>query len=48
MRVGTMDIIDQTIKREGGFVDHPDDPGGATNMGVTLATLSHFLDREAS
>lgn len=43
-----MDIIDQTIKREGGFVDHPDDPGGATNMGVTLATLSHFLGREAS
>lgn len=23
---------------EGGFVDDPDDPGGATNMGVTIAT----------
>jgi len=24
---------------EGGFSDHPADRGGATNMGVTLATI---------
>ncbi|MBE9638081.1 holin-associated N-acetylmuramidase [Salipiger mangrovisoli] len=27
------------VAREGGYVDDPDDPGGATNHGVTLATL---------
>ena len=29
-----------TLKYEGGYVDHPSDPGGATNHGVTIATLS--------
>lgn len=27
------------VRREGGYVNDPDDPGGATNLGVTLATL---------
>ncbi|MBX9635058.1 MAG: hypothetical protein K2X44_08765, partial [Magnetospirillum sp.] len=25
--------------REGGYVDHPADPGGATNMGITIPTM---------
>ncbi len=25
------------LRHEGGYVDHPDDPGGATNMGITFA-----------
>ncbi|WP_394890509.1 glycosyl hydrolase 108 family protein [Mesorhizobium sp. AaZ16] len=29
-------------KWEGGYVDHPADPGGATNMGITLATLARW------
>ncbi len=31
-----------TLAQEGGYVDDPHDPGGATNMGVTLATLRHW------
>jgi len=27
-----------TLREEGGYVDDPADPGGATNMGITLAT----------
>lgn len=29
----------EIVSREGGYVNDPDDPGGATNFGVTLATL---------
>ena len=36
------------LRHEGGFVHHPADPGGATNKGITLATYSKFLGREAS
>lgn len=27
--------LDDLLAREGGYVDHPDDPGGATNFGIT-------------
>lgn len=32
--------VNQVIQEEGGFVNDAQDPGGATNMGITLATLS--------
>lgn len=31
------------LKHEGGFVNHPRDPGGATNKGVTLATFRRYV-----
>jgi lysozyme family protein len=36
------------LQFEGGFVDHPKDPGGATNLGVTIHTLSAVLGRPAT
>jgi lysozyme family protein len=32
-------IATQIVAREGGFVDDPDDPGGATKYGVTIYTM---------
>lgn len=29
----------EIVRREGGFVNDPDDPGGATNLGVTIHTM---------
>jgi lysozyme family protein len=33
-------ILAAVVALEGGYVDHPDDPGGATNLGITHATLA--------
>jgi lysozyme family protein len=32
-------IAQEIVAREGGYVDDPDDPGGATNFGVTIHTM---------
>lgn len=32
--------LKEVLRHEGGFADHPRDPGGATNMGVTHRTLA--------
>ena len=32
-------ILNAILANEGGFVQHPDDRGSCTNMGITLATL---------
>lgn len=33
------DIASEIVAREGGYVNDPDDPGGATNFGVTIHTM---------
>lgn len=32
-------LAEDIIRREGGYVNDPDDPGGATNFGVTIHTM---------
>jgi len=32
-------IAEEIVRREGGFVNDPDDPGGATKFGVTIHTM---------
>lgn len=33
------------IKHEGGYVNHPSDPGGRTNLGITQAVWENWVDR---
>jgi lysozyme family protein len=48
MAVSVRHIIKEIIRREGGYVNHPNDRGGPTKYGVTHKTLSRYLKREAS
>ena len=36
------ELADEIIRREGGYVNDPDDPGGATNFGVTIGTMKRL------
>ena len=43
------EIASEIVSREGGYVNDPDDPGGATNYGVTIHTMRRLgldLDRD--
>lgn len=42
------DVAKEIVAREGGYVNDPDDPGGATNFGVTIHTMRRLgLDLDA-
>ena len=36
------------LSHEGGFVDHPKDPGGVTNLGVTQRTWEDWIGRRVN
>ena len=40
--------LDMLLSHEGGFVDHPDDPGGMTNLGVTKKVYDKWIGREST
>jgi lysozyme family protein len=37
------ECLDLVLKSEGGWVNHPSDPGGETNLGVTKAVWEEFV-----
>ena len=46
MRGNFNDCLDEVLLHEGGWSDHPSDPGGATMMGVTKATYEGWIGRK--
>ena len=42
------EIIEEVLEAEGGFVNDPDDKGGATNFGVAQQSYSNLLGSPAS
>ena len=41
------ECLDIVLKSEGGFVNHPSDPGGMTNLGVTKKVWEEYTGHEA-
>lgn len=39
-----LQILNDLVRREGGFIDHPADKGGATKFGITGQTLGAFRE----
>lgn len=42
------EALEHVLKHEGGFVNHPKDPGGMTNLGVTKKVWDEWIGRESS
>ena len=38
--------LEMLLSHEGGFVNHPEDPGGITNLGVTKKVYDEWTGRE--
>ena len=40
--------LEMLLSHEGGFVNHPEDPGGITNLGVTKKVYDEWTGREST
>ena len=45
MRANFDKCLGYVLEHEGGYVDHPEDPGGRTNRGITQKVYEKYLDR---
>lgn len=43
---GFLRALPVVLENEGGYVDHPDDPGGATNQGVTQRAYNEWREEK--
>ena len=42
------ECLHMLLEHEGGFVNHPKDPGGMTNLGVTKRVYDEWIGREST
>ena len=42
------DCLELVLKSEGGYIDHPKDPGGRTNLGVTQRVWEEWIGHPAT
>jgi lysozyme family protein len=40
--------LEKVLVHEGGYINHPEDPGGMTNMGITAQTYAEYTGRRLS
>jgi lysozyme family protein len=48
MKANFEKCLKMLLKHEGGFVNHPRDPGGMTNLGVTKKVYEQWVGREVT
>lgn len=48
MKENFLECLEHVLKSEGGYVNHPSDPGGMTNLGVTKRVWEEWVGRPAT
>lgn len=48
MLVNRTECINRLLVHEGGYINHPSDPGGPTNFGITLADYRRYINAKGT